>query len=103
MLTLSTVHYSLTLYTNILNRITALVCLYMYLLDGDFVGFEMCATYEQYKQARKEADKICKVKRKQWLNNKIEQVEEAHKRNDRKFFFLDIRAFQNDISPYICL
>jgi len=42
LLILSTAHYSLTLYTHILDRITALVCLYMYLPDGDFVGCEMC-------------------------------------------------------------
>ena len=59
------------------------------------------ATNKQYKQARKEADKICKVKKKQWLNNKIEQVEEAHKHNDTRKFFKDIRAFQNDRSPPI--
>jgi hypothetical protein len=47
------------------------------------------ANHEQYKQARKEANKICKEKEKQWINSRIKQVEEAHK---------DIRAFQNDRS-----
>ena len=41
LLILSTVHYSLTLNTHNLDRITALVCLYMYLRDGDFVGCEI--------------------------------------------------------------
>jgi hypothetical protein len=56
------------------------------------------AIQEQYKQARKEADNICKMKKKQWINNRIKQVEEAHKWNDTRTFFKDIRAFQNDRS-----
>jgi YesN/AraC family two-component response regulator len=54
------------------------------------------ANQEQYKQARKEANKICKEKKKQWVNNRIKEVEEAHKRNDTRKFFKDIRAFQKD-------
>ena len=53
---------------------------------------------EQYEQARKEANKICKEKKKQWINNRIKQLEEAHKQNDTRNFFKDIRAFQNDRS-----
>ena len=37
------------------------------------------ANQEQYTQARKEANKICKEKKKEWLNNRIKQMEEAHK------------------------
>ena len=59
------------------------------------------ATQEQYKQARKEADKICKVKKKQWMNNRIKQVEEAHKWNDTRKFFKDICSLQNDRSSPI--
>jgi hypothetical protein len=55
------------------------------------------AYQEQYKQARKEANKICK-KKKKWKNNRIKQVEESHKWNDTRIFFEDIRAFQNDRS-----
>ena len=54
------------------------------------------ANQEQYKQARKEANKICKEKKKQWINNRIKQVEEAHKQNDTRKFLKYIRAFQND-------
>jgi hypothetical protein len=54
------------------------------------------------KQARKEANKICKEKKKQWINNRIKQVEEAHKQNDTRKFFKDIRASQNDRSFPIC-
>jgi len=56
------------------------------------------ANQEQYMQVRKEANKICKEKKKQWLNNRIKQVEEAHKQNETKFF-KDIQTFQNDRSP----
>ena len=52
-------------------------------------------------QASKEDNKICKEKKKQWLNNRIKQVEEAHKQNETRIFFKDIRTFQNDRSPPI--
>ena len=56
------------------------------------------ANQEQYNQARKEANEICREKKKQWINNRIKQVEEAHKQNNTRKFFKDIRAFQNDRS-----
>jgi len=56
---------------------------------------------EQYAQARKEANKTCKEKKKQWLNNRIKQIEEAHKQNKTRKFFKDIQTFQNDSSPPI--
>jgi hypothetical protein len=59
------------------------------------------ANQEQYTQARKEANKICEEKKKQCLNNRIQQVEEAHKQNETRKFFKDIRTFQNDRSPPI--
>ena len=59
------------------------------------------ANKEQYMQASKEDNKICKEKKKQWLNNRIKQVEEAHKQNETRIFFKDIRTFQNDRSPPI--
>jgi L-rhamnose mutarotase len=56
------------------------------------------ANQEQYKQARKEANKICKEKKKQWINNRIKEVKDAHKLNDTRKFFKDIRASQTDRS-----
>jgi len=55
-------------------------------------------------QAKKEGNKICKEKKKQWLNNRLKQVEEAHKQNETRKFFKDIQTFQNDRSPpiFIC-
>jgi hypothetical protein len=49
------------------------------------------ANQEQYLQARKEANEICKEKKKQWLNNRIKQIEEAHKQNETRKFFKDIK------------
>ena len=37
-------------------------------------------------QAKKEGNKICKEKKKQWLNNGLKQVEAAHKQNEKKNF-----------------
>jgi len=45
-----------------------------------------------HKQARKKAN-ICKEKKKQWLNNRIKQIEEAHKQNYTRKFFKDIQTF----------
>jgi hypothetical protein len=48
----------------------------------------------------KQEKKICKEKKKQWLNNRLKQIE-AHKQNEKRKFFKDIQAFQNDSSPPI--
>jgi hypothetical protein len=55
------------------------------------------ANQEQYTQTRKEANETYKGKKKQWLNNRIKQIEEAHKMKQESF--KDIRTFQNDRSP----
>jgi hypothetical protein len=52
---------------------------------------------------RKEVNRICKEKKKQWLNNRIKQIEEAHKQNETRKFFKDIPTFQNDSSPPIVI
>jgi hypothetical protein len=59
---------------------------------------------EQYKQARKETNKVCKEKKKQRLNNRINQIDDAHKQNETRKFLKGIRNFQNDRSPpiFIC-
>jgi hypothetical protein len=53
---------------------------------------------------RKKANRICKEKKKQWLNNRIKQLEEAYKQNETRKCFKDIRTFQNDSYPsiFIC-
>jgi hypothetical protein len=59
------------------------------------------ANQEQYIQVRKEANEISIEKKKQWLNNRIKQVEETQKLNKTRKFFKDIWTFQNDISSPI--
>jgi hypothetical protein len=61
------------------------------------------ANQEQYVQARKEASKVCKEKKKQWLNNRRKQVEEADKQNETRKFFKEIWTFQNYSSPSILI
>jgi hypothetical protein len=54
---------------------------------------------------RQEKKLIGFVKRKRnWLNNRIKQIEDAHTQNETRKFFKDIRTFQNDRSPpiFIC-
>jgi len=60
-------------------------------------------TQEQYTQARKEANKICKEKKKQRLNNRIKQIEEAHKQNETRKFFLRANEHSKTIAllPYL--
>ena len=44
------------------------------------------ANQEYYKYKRLETNKICRMKKKEWLNNKISQIEENFKKNEvRKF------------------
>jgi len=42
-------------------------------------------------------NETCNEKKKQWLNNRIKQIEEAHKQNETRKFFKDIRTFP----PYL--
>jgi hypothetical protein len=51
------------------------------------------ANQEYYSQKRRDANKLCKQKKKIWLNNKINQIEEEHKQNNARKFFKDIKSF----------
>jgi hypothetical protein len=60
-------------------------------------------SWNTYINKRKQANKICTQKKKQWLGNKIIQIEENHWRNETKKFFEGIRNFkQQIILPIIC-
>jgi hypothetical protein len=71
------------------------------------------ASQEYYSQKRINANKVfihsfihsfmCKQKKKIWLNNKIKQIEEAHKQNNARKFFEDIKSFQGGKSTGIGL
>jgi hypothetical protein len=45
------------------------------------------ASQEHYIERRKESNALIKQKKRTWLNNKILQIEENHKRNETKKFF----------------
>jgi len=44
-------------------------------------------SWNTYTNKRKQANKICTQKKKKWLSNKINQIEENHTRNETKKFF----------------
>jgi hypothetical protein len=54
------------------------------------------ANQKYYTQKRRDANKLCEQKKKIWLNNKIKQIEEAHKHNNARKFCKDIRSFQGE-------
>jgi hypothetical protein len=47
------------------------------------------ANQEYYNSKRLEANKICRIKKKEWLNNKISQIEENLKKNEVRRFYKD--------------
>ena len=51
------------------------------------------ATQEEYEEKRRIATKICRNK-KHWLNNRIKEIEEAHRRNETRKFYKDIKMFK---------
>jgi hypothetical protein len=54
--------------------------------------------HEYYSQKRRDANEVCRQKKKIWLNNKIKQIEESHKQNNARKFFKDIKSFQGEKS-----
>jgi hypothetical protein len=54
------------------------------------------ANQEYYSHKTRDANKVCKQKKKIWLNNKIKQVEEAHKQCNARKFFKDRKSFQGE-------
>jgi len=52
------------------------------------------ATQEEYEEKRRIATKICRNKKKHWLNNRIKEIEEAHRRNETRKFYKDIKMFK---------
>jgi hypothetical protein len=59
-------------------------------------------SWNTYINKRKQANKTCTQKKKNWLNNKIIQIEENHRRNETKKFFEGMRNFKQVILPRIC-
>jgi hypothetical protein len=52
------------------------------------------ATQEEYEEKRRMATKICRNKKKHWLNNRIKTIEEAHRRNETRKFYKNIKKFR---------
>jgi hypothetical protein len=60
-------------------------------------------SWNTYIDRRKQANKIFTQKKKKWLNNKMTQIEETHRRNDSKTFFEGRQNYkQQAIHPIIC-
>ena len=62
------------------------------------------ASQDDYKLKRKEANKLCRNKKKNWLNGKINKMEENHKKNETRKFFEEVKNFkqQQIINPLMC-
>jgi len=60
---------------------------------GKYLQRRTGATQEEHEKKRHIATKICRNKKKQWLNNKIKEIEEAHRRNETIKFYKDIKAY----------
>jgi hypothetical protein len=49
------------------------------------------ASHEVYREKRKMANKMCRNKKKKWLNDKIMQIEENHRKNEKRKFLEGIK------------
>jgi hypothetical protein len=49
------------------------------------------ASHEVYREKMKMANKMCRIKKKKWLNDKIMRIEENHKKNEKRKFFEGIK------------
>jgi hypothetical protein len=48
----------------------------------------MRITREQYQDKRNEANRVCRNKKKKWLNDRILQIEENHRKNETRKFLI---------------
>lgn len=62
------------------------------------------ASYENYQLKRKEANRICRMKKKKWINQKLEVIEQSHRKNESRKFFGDIKCSiqQSCYTPFLC-
>ena len=58
---------------------------------GKYLQRRTRATQEEYEKKRNIVTKICRNKKKQWLNNKIKEIEEAHKKMKQENFIKILR------------
>lgn len=62
------------------------------------------ANFNAYVSKRNYANKLCRSKKKTWLNNQVTRAEEALRKNDTRKFFQDIKQYvqKNNNSPNMC-
>jgi hypothetical protein len=62
------------------------------------------ASSEWYHKKRNEANRMCALKKKEWINETIRQIEENHKKNESRKFFSEIQNLkqQNIRVPFMC-
>ena len=62
------------------------------------------ASSKWYHKKRNEANRMCALKKKEWNNETIRQIEENHKKNESRKFFSEIKKLkqQNIRFPFMC-
>ena len=58
-----------------------------------------CSNIEAYKEARREARKVCRKKEKYYEEEKLEELQEKYKRNRLKQFYEGIRKIRTGFQP----
>ena len=65
----------------------------------EYIGRPTRIREEAYKDARRDADKICRRKKRVFLNNQLIQMEEDFKNNNSKKAFSQIKFLKNGFNP----
>jgi hypothetical protein len=62
------------------------------------------ASREIYETKRTEANRVCRDKKRNWINNKIKHMEEASNNNETRKFFKEAQFFnkQQMVLPILC-
>jgi hypothetical protein len=62
------------------------------------------ATHEIYEKKRTEANRVCREKKRIWINNKTKQIEETSNKNETRKFFKGAQFFnkQQLVLPIFC-
>jgi hypothetical protein len=56
-----------------------------------------------YRRQRLLTDKLFKQKNKEWINNKLLEVEKVCKRNDARTFYKDIKQLSGDYTRHMTI
>jgi hypothetical protein len=62
------------------------------------------ASHEVYRTKRTEANRVRREKKRNWINNKIKQIEEASDKNETRNFFKESQFLktQQPVLPMLC-